>query len=216
MEKELKQKSLRKNTGLISTAVAANMAGVSAVTIQNLCKRGYLSYSLKGKMYMVRKSDVEKYIDSIQEINEATNDIEALKLQLKDKAVQMRTEIGMLEESNKTLLEDLKLQPKRIKAMSEFCCAIMKSYSEKLGRERDYCIVQDILQGINLEEIAIKYYISVNQVKSIWHAALRRIVIVKNKIDDLTEQIENFRQDIERKNYEIMELKSIPYEVVGE
>ena len=63
----------------IPASEAAEMVGVSAQTIRNLCKAKTLRFQMRANLFYVCREDVEKYAQSISEINQIERDIDDYK-----------------------------------------------------------------------------------------------------------------------------------------
>ena len=74
----------------IPASEAAEMVGVTAQTIRNLCKAKTLRYQMRTNLFYVCREDVEKYAQSISEVNEIERSVEDYKREINKAYEQLR------------------------------------------------------------------------------------------------------------------------------
>ena len=201
----------------ISVTAAAKIAGVTPETIRNLCKAGTLAYTKRGNLFYPTREDVVKYKDSIEQIHEATADIE----QLKDTILTQRQELREKAHAQHLLLVDMEMFPKRIEAIAKTLTAVMERYNQEEtiyhGQVSEHGVdfMLKMLKGSDLrEERGIQENpISRERARQIWYKALRVYAYSRNEFKRLNSQIDELQETIEEQREQICNLKM---ELTGE
>lgn len=207
----------RRQGKYISAGEAAKIAGVTPETIRNLCKNGALAYTKRGNLFYPMREDVVKYKDSIEQIHEATEDIE----QLRDTILSQRLKLRETAYGQHLLLVDMDMFPKRIEAIAKTLTAVMERYNQDetiyQGQvsERGVDFMLKMLKGSDLrEEIGMQNNpISRERARQIWLKALRVYAHSRNEFKRLNSTIDELRETIEEQREQISNLKM---ELTGE
>lgn len=186
----------------ISTREAAEKCGVSTVTIQNLCKRGMLTYKCKGKMYFVAEESLNAYNDSIQEIYQAERDIREYQAEIERKRDKLREQ----KEETRLELYNQMMYPRRVEALGKFASMYIESMKNHLDDYDQYGLNQvtyrglDILKmlydGFSVQWIAVELGITETAVRQHAYKAAQRItqmptveMILEKKLAEKEEEI---------------------------
>ena len=152
----------------ISTSEAANVAGVSAETIRQLCKAGTLRFQKRGQLYYPCKEDVNRYADSISKVHSIRRDIERYAAQLEKDRNALRLEC----ESAKKILEDTKMANYRLDRIVELMFALLKQYEKEPIKdisEKDLKLIFMMINGDKLQNIGDEFQITKPTVYRQWN-----------------------------------------------
>ena len=109
----------------IPASEAAEMVGVSAQTIRNLCKAGTIRYQLRSQLFYACKEDVEQYMQSITEVHEIEQSIDEYKAQKEELSEQLRDANKEMKER----LDAMNMVPERIKCITDLMAAIVPHFT---------------------------------------------------------------------------------------
>lgn len=189
---ELKTATLRstfeRNKGYMSEQLtfipaseAAEMVGVSAQTIRNLCKAKTIQYQIRGNMFYPCKEDVEKYAQSISEVNKIEVSIENYKRKMEQLYAQIREAKDILQ----VRLDEMNMFPERIHFIKEVFLASLHNYEGQLTK-REIRMLTMVLEGEKLQDIAQKEQLACSRTRQILEKAIRRVACYS----DRTKQME--------------------------
>ena len=179
----------------ISTSEAANIAGVSAVTIRQLCKAGTIRYQKRGKLYYPCKEDVNRYADSISKVHSIRRDIERYAVQLEKDREALRLKC----ESYRTVLEDSIMANYRLERIVELMFALLQQYEKEPIKdisEKDLKLIFMMVNGDKLQDIGDVLQITTPTVNSLWNKVLRKIASARNEIELRDKRIEELNNII--------------------
>lgn len=180
----------------ISTTEAANLAGVSAETIRQLCKVGTLRYQKRGQLYYPCKEDVNRYADSISKVHSIRRDIERYAAQLEKDKEALRLEY----ETSRSILEDAKRANYRLDKSVELMFALLQQYETdpiKDISEKDLKLIFLMVNGDKLQDIADTFEITKPTVSALWTRVLRKIAHARNEIELRDKKIEELKNTIQ-------------------
>ena len=167
----------------IPASEAAEMVGVSAQTIRNLCKAKTLRYQMRTNLFYVCKEDVERYAQSISEVNEIERSVEDYKREINKAYEQIREAKQEMQDR----LEDMNMFPERIEQLFKILFATLDHERYNLSSmEED--IIKQVLKGEKLPDIAKENHWTREQARQIYEKALHKIsyypqeIAEKNKI----------------------------------
>lgn len=156
-----------KTLTFIPASEAAEMVGVSAQTIRNLCKAGTIRYQLRSQLFYACKEDVEQYMQSITEVHEAERTIDDYKKNLIKVSEQMHDTQKELQER----VDATKNYPERVeqvyKALLDFIECSKDTYSNQ-----EIELMKDLLQNDDVAAIAKKHSLTTSRIQAIWRTAL--------------------------------------------
>ena len=184
----------------ISVRKAAEIDGVSTVTIQNLCRKCAISCRRNGKVWTVLESEVVEYRDRIREIHAYAGKMDDYADQLKQ-AVEDQTK----------QLAAIRMFPRRIKAICTVCTELvagLHSHEELWGdfelSVRETELFMGYLQhGMTSKELADRGGMGVANVNRIWNNALRKFRSSMARWLRLEEENYELHQEIKLKDIEI-------------
>ena len=180
----------------IPASEAAEMVGVSAQTIRNLCKAGTIRYQLRSQLFYICKEDVEQYMQSITEVHEIEQSIATYKDTLKKVKGELERESANLQEK----LITLKMFPENATYIMDFLYGSLKYFGEKL-EPQEMQILESLLHGGNLSEISNQLSLSRERTRQVLERAIHKTyhfqsdLESKDQIIQKQEQIINELQD---------------------
>ena len=192
----------------IPASEAADMVGVSAQTIRNLCKAKTLRYQMRGNLFYPCKEDVEKYAQSILEINQIERNIEDYKREIAKESEQFR----VAKEEMEGRLADMNMFPEQIQNITHLLSSLIPRFVESLT-DREMEVVLLILQGKTLTEVGEKVKLTRERTRQIWEKAVRKISDFPNELQRRDELIEDMSQTIHELEERLIAngLDTVPY-----
>lgn len=154
----------------IPASEAAEMVGVTAQTIRNLCKAKTLRYQMRTNLFYVCREDVEKHAQSILEINKIERSIEDYKQEMERLYTQIREAKDVLQ----VQLDEMNMFPERIHYIKEIFLASLHNYEGQLT-DREIRIIGQVLEGEKLADIARKEQLTCNRTRQILDKAIRKV-----------------------------------------
>ena len=115
-----------KTITFISTTEAANIAGVSAETIRQLCKAGTIKYQKRGQLYYPCMEDINRYANSIIKVHSIRKDINRYTAKLN----QDREALLVAQQELTSRLETVDMFPTRIERIEKLVYSLLRQYSE--------------------------------------------------------------------------------------
>ena len=176
----------------IPASEAAEMVGVTAQTIRNLCKAKTLRYQMRTNLFYVCREDVEKYAQSISEVNEIERSVEDYKREINKAYEQLREAKQEMQDR----LEDMNMFPGRIKNITNLLMSLIPHFVDNL-MEREVEIVMLILQGEKISDVAQKLQLTRDRTRQIWEKAIRKMSYFPNEVRMRDERIEDLMRTIE-------------------
>ena len=176
----------------IPASEAADMVGVSAQTIRNLCKAKTLRYQMRTNLFYVCREDVEKYAQSILEVNKIERSVEDYKREINKAYEQLRNAKQEMQDR----MEDMSMFPERIKNITNLLMTLIPHFVENLT-EREMEIVMLVLQGEKISEVAEKLKLTRDRTRQIWEKAIRKMSYFPNELKARDERIEDLTKTIE-------------------
>ena len=176
----------------IPASEAAEMVGVTAQTIRNLCKAKTLRYQMRTNLFYVCREDVEKYAQSISEVNEIERSVEDYKREINKAYEQLREAKQEMQDR----LEDMNMFPGRIKNITNLLMSLIPHFVDNL-MEREVEIVMLILQGEKISDVAQKLQLTRDRTRQIWEKAIRKMSYFPNEVRMRDERIEDLMKTIE-------------------
>ena len=176
----------------IPASEAAEMVGVTAQTIRNLCKAKTLRYQMRTNLFYVCREDVEKYAQSISEVNEIERSVEDYKREINKAYEQLRDAKQEMQDR----LEDMNIFPERIKNITNLLMSLIPHFVDNL-MEREVEIVMLILQGEKISDVAQKLQLTRDRTRQIWEKAIRKMSYFPNEVRMRDERIEDLMRTIE-------------------
>lgn len=176
----------------IPASEAAEMVGVTAQTIRNLCKAKTLRYQMRTNLFYVCREDVEKYAQSISEVNEIERSVEDYKREINKAYEQLRDAKQEMQDR----LEDMNMFPERIKNITNLLMSLIPHFVDNL-MEREVEIVMLILQGEKISDVAQKLQLTRDRTRQIWEKAIRKMSYFPNELRLRDERIEDLMRTIE-------------------
>ena len=176
----------------IPASEAAEMVGVTAQTIRNLCKAKTLRYQMRTNLFYVCREDVEKYAQSISEVNEIERSVEDYKREINKAYEQLRDAKQEMQDR----LEDMNMFPERIKNITNLLMSLIPHFVDNL-MEREVEIVMLILQGEKISDVAQKLQLTRDRTRQIWEKAIRKMSYFPNELRLKDERIEDLMRTIE-------------------
>ena len=175
----------------IPASEAADMVGVSAQTIRNLCKAKTLRYQMRTNLFYVCREDVEKYAQSISEINQIERDIDDYKKEIVKKSEQLRD----AKEEMDGRLADMNMFPEQIQNITFLLSSIIPRFVERLS-DREVEVVLLILQGKTLTEVGEKVKLTRERTRQIWVKAVHKITCFPDDLQKKDKLIEDMSKKI--------------------
>ena len=176
----------------IPASEAAEMVGVTAQTIRNLCKAMTLRYQMRTNLFYVCREDVEKYAQSISEVNEIERSVEDYKREINKAYEQLRDAKQEMQDR----LEEMNMFPERIKNITNLLMSLIPHFVDNL-MEREVEIVMLILQGEKISDVAQKLQLTRDRTRQIWEKAIRKMSYFPNEVRMRDERIEDLMRTIE-------------------
>ena len=164
----------------IPASEAAEMVGVSAQTIRNLCRAKTIRYQMRTNLFYVCREDVAKYAQSISEINQIERDIEDYKKEINKAFEQIRK----TKEEMQWRLENMNMFPERIHFIKEIFLASLHNYEGKLT-EREIRILTMVLEGEKLQDIAKKEQIACDRTRQILQKAINKVACYSDRTKEM-------------------------------
>ncbi len=198
-------------TKYISAHDAAKMAGVTTQTIRNLCKAGTLSFQKRQNLFYPSREDVERYADTIAEVQAITTDIEQYRLRLLDERQALQAELQEQQVKYHERMVNLEMFPQRIEVIKDTLIAVVEGigrytdYNDCSLTERDIRVTWDALQGKSFEEIGreLRPSIAPPSARLIWAKVLRKFATVKGAFYHLNSENDELKETLKEKNDEI-------------
>lgn len=183
---------MNEDVSYISAAEAAEMVGVTKETIRNLCKAGTLRYERRNQFFYPCRQDVELHFQSIKEIHEIERSIEDYKKEIEKIYAQIRETKTDLQ----ARLEEMKLYPERIYYILQTGLATLQLYGRSLT-DREWRMVEAVLKGEALQDVAHKEQISYNTARQIVEKTLRKLAFAVNRTKEQESLISEHEQTIQ-------------------
>lgn len=161
----------------IPASEAAALAGVTPETIRNLCKAKTIRYQMRTNLFYVCREDVEKYAQSISEVNEIERSIEDYKKEINKAYEQIRDAKQEMQDR----LEDMNMFPERIKNITNLLMSLIPHFVTNLT-EREMEIVMLVLQGEKISDVALKMQLTRDRTRQIWEKAIRKMSYFPNEL----------------------------------
>lgn len=198
----------------ITASQAAEMCGVTTMTIRNLCKAGVLSYRMQSHMFCPKEADVKKYAKSIFEVHKAHVNIKDYSERIWKEERELSDKLHEMQTKYRERMLRLEMFPKRIEAIKETLCAVLNAvskympYEGSIVTERDIRMCWSALQGKSFEEIGKEHGLTEKSARQAWYKALRKFVYTRSIFRHLEEQNDKLREKINKQLDEIEHLKA--------
>lgn len=197
-------------TKYISAHDAAKMAGVTTQTIRNLCKAGTLSFQKRQNLFYPSREDVERYADTIADVQAITADIEQYRQRLLDERQALQAELQEQQVKYHERMVNLEMFPQRIEVIKDTLIAVVEGigrytdYNDCSLTERDIRVTWDALQGKSFEEIGreLQPSIAPPSARIVWAKALRKFATVKGAFYHLNSENDALKETLQEKNDE--------------
>lgn len=187
----------------ITTKQAAEICGVTNVTIQNLCKAHAIKYRMKGNVYMVDSDDIEKYNDKINKVYDVDKSI--------DNVIAERNKyLELCKEARKDAekaLEDINLSPRRVGAIKEVLTWFLRIYDTYISF-KDRGVIDDFLNGYTISDISDRMGVSRQTGHSRFWGVARRIMNIKRRDEEMQKEIASLKDQVEKLQKENIRLTS--------
>ena len=187
----------------IPASEAAEMVGVSAQTIRNLCKAGTIRYQLRSQLFYACKEDVEQYMQSITEVHEIEQSIEEYKAQKEELSELLRDAIH----EQKERLDTMNMFPERIKCITNLMAAIVPHFVSELSA-REIEVVMELLKGGKWSEMAKDLQLSRLRALYIFDKAVEKIQAYPDMLTACEQMLDSREREIEELMQQITDLKS--------
>lgn len=175
----------------IPTFEAAKLAGVTPETIRNLCKAKTLRYQMRTNLFYVCREDVEKYAQSISEVNKIERSIEDYKREINKAYEQIRDAKDVLQ----ARLDEMNMFPERIHFIKEIFLASLHNYEGQLT-EREIRILAMVLEGEKLQDIAKHEQLTYDRTRQILEKAIRRVSMYSDRAKEMEALVAEQEQTI--------------------
>lgn len=199
-------------TNYISTKQAAEMCGVSKVTIQNLCKKRVLPYILRSKAYFIDEAAVRAYADKINAVYQAEKDIDEYIAEQNE----MRENVREVRESVSDALEQVGMYKERVSHAFFLLECFLQKYKNDLTTE-ELEFARDFLEGRAMREIGEKHGCSQERARQKFNGLLRTIndiptreEVLEEKVNALTARVE----ELEVENYTLQSGSNVAHETI--
>lgn len=193
------------NEEFITAKQAAEIAGVTTNTIQNLCRAKAIRHRMRGHMYYVSKDDIEKYKDKIEVIHEAEVDI----AEYEEQILNRKAELLNAEEDLHFRIVNMQMFPQRINAIFEILYAALNHYEiqwqDSILTEREVNMLKDGLKGKTLDKMSDECGLTRARVLQLWHRALHKFATAKNELARRDDIIADLKEHIKKQNEKIFE-----------
>lgn len=188
----------------ISATQAAKIAGVTTMTIRNLCKSKVITFKKKRKLFYPLEEDILKYAEDIYEIFEAANDIEEVKTDiLKEKEV-----LKQEKERVSKYLEATCMRPSRIRTVYKVSSELVSKLSDEFFSTKELKVVEYLLRGCN-NSISDFNNVSHQRVGQIFNNFLDKLSSYNDYQSKVNERVKNMEEIISEQNFTITKLKNI-------
>lgn len=172
---------------------AAEIAGVSKITISNLCKAGVLSYKKRHTTFFVDKEQVERYADEMFEIVQAENDLCSYREELEVEKTRLANELRELQyKCEMTRIDSYitDLRPHRARIVSQFVESLLPHFNEVPEiTPRELEIVMSLFNSHSASDTAYKFNLTRASINATWHNFLFKLKYIKRMIVDKDAQI---------------------------
>ena len=175
----------------IPASEAAEMVGVSAQTIRNLCKAKTLRYQMRTNLFYVCREDVEKYAQSILEVSKLERSVEDYKREIDTLYAQIREAKDVL----KVRLDEMNMFPERIHFIKEILLASLHNYEGQLT-QREIRILAMVLEGEKLQDIAQKEQLACGRTRQILEKAIHKVACYSDRTKEMEALIAEQEQTI--------------------
>ena len=205
-----------KTITFISTTEAANIAGVSAETIRQLCKAGTIKYQKRGQLYYPCMEDINRYANSIIKVHSIRKDINRYTAKLN----QDREALLLAQQELISRLEAIDMIPTRIERIEKLVYSLLRQYSENRIEEfseREIEVLFMMFRGESFESAGEKLSLSQERIRQVWVKILRKMIVVRNELEykdlqiaALQKQILELQKIAENKRFELVPQCSFP------
>lgn len=204
-----------KTITFISTTEAANIAGVSAETIRQLCKAGTIKYQKRGQLYYPCMEDINRYANTIIKVYSIRKDIDRYTAKLN----QDREALLVAQQELTDKLETVGLFPTRIERLEKLVYSLLRQYSENRIEEfseREIEVLFMMFRGESFESAGEKLSLSQERIRQVWVKILRKMIVVRNELEykdlqiaALQKQVLELQEIAENKRFEL-----VPQEII--
>ena len=171
-----------KTITFISTTEAANIAGVSAETIRQLCKAGTIKYQKRGQLYYPCMEDINRYANSIIKVHSIRKDINRYTAKLN----QDREALLVAQQELTSRLETVDMFPTRIERIEKLVYSLLRQYSENRIEEfseREIEVLFMMFRGESFESVGAQLSLSKERIRQVWVKILRKMIVVRNELE---------------------------------
>ena len=203
LDKQLLKKTIMQE--YITMSQAAELAGVTSVTISNLRKAGVLGYKKRHTQFYVKRADVEKYADKLFEVVEAENSLETYLQQLEIERADAQqahqkemAEFQMRCHSLDIKIESLDLFPQRVRSLLSIVRELFKYFStidEITPREIE--IVETMLNTRSLHDAALNLNVTRECARQAWDRFLRKLSFIERELQSRDEELTRLTKTIQ-------------------
>jgi hypothetical protein len=203
-----------KKSKFITSSQAAEMCGVTTMTIRNLCKSGVFSYQLRNHLFCPCEADVKKYAKQVKEVHQSFLHIEDYKARILKEEHDYFEQLQEAQFKYRERLISMDMFPRRIDAIKEFLCAVLRSIERYIPQdnclitERDIRICWLALQGKSFDEIGEDFRLTRESVRQVWQKTLRRFATVKGSFYHINSENDALREKVCEQADEIARLKA--------
>ena len=204
-----------KTITFISTTEAANIAGVSAETIRQLCKAGTIKYQKRGQLYYPCMEDINRYANSIIKVHSIRKDINRYIAKLN----QDREALLVAQQELTSRLETVDMFPTRIERIEKLVYSLLRQYSENRIEEfseREIEVLFMMFRGESFESVGAQLSLSKERIRQVWVKILRKMIVVRNELEykdlqiaALQKQILELQKIAKNKRFEL-----VPQEII--
>lgn len=204
-----------KTITFISTTEAANIAGVSAETIRQLCKAGTIKYQKRGQLYYPCMEDINRYANSIIKVHSIRKDINRYTAKLN----QDREALLVAQQELTSRLETVDMFPTRIERIEKLVYSLLRQYSENRIEEfseREIEVLFMMFRGESFESVGAQLSLSKERIRQVWVKILRKMIVVRNELEykdlqitALQKQVLELQEIAENKRFEL-----VPQEII--
>lgn len=187
----------------ITTREAANICGVTKVTIQNLVRSKAVDYIKKGQIYMVSKSDIEKYREKINKIYKAEKTIDDILAERENFIMRAENARNEAEDA----LKEIGIYPRRVNAMKEVLRWFLNIYKCHMTENEMY-IISNFVEGRSITEIADDMGVSRQLGHTRYFNMVRNIMRIKRRDEEFEKENKELKKKVALLEKKIIEIKS--------
>jgi len=197
----------------IPASEAAKIVGVTPETIRNLCKAKTIRFQMRTNLFYVCREDVNKYAESISQVQQIEMDIEKYKAELNQEQKALRHMI----EATKERIKGLQVSSNQVERVLQSIPALMDHLTINHDfhiSEQSMYILRLLFMGKSPIELSKQFDLTLARIYQIGNDAIKKMALTKTSLEKKDETITELKEQIEQLKIELENEKDPIHDII--